>query len=340
MMAARPECPRTRLGILLLALAGAGALGVTLGEWPVALPGLGAAAGSTPVPRPVARVRVVEPWKGTETIAIRAYETYPLMSLAALDPLRSRRVQELAHLNVFPPEYSVRKGLSAPVWSQIDPGAGWVADTQFYLENPYLLVVVAHTPYVNALMLGERWPDVTYRDGKFVETWRGRQAHAWDRMACSDQAPCELRLWAVNARDAGLGFASVDPALSRNVSASASGPENVLSAVVQIRDFFHMGLRGANNLSPHNERFVLRVDRPGDDVVIHVKLWPRKPSGPEEPAPVAWEVRIEHGTGPRPRRGRPGRRGSRTLQGHEKRAVQGPCASPEPLPCSPGVIRA
>jgi hypothetical protein len=238
--------------------------------------------------------RAIVPWPSTRAIGIRSADPFPAMPLAAIDAVRRAHVTEHALLGLFPPDYSVHAGPGASVWAEIDPDVGWIPDTRFYLSNPYLLVVMSQRDFVNPLMIGARWPDVTYDRGTFVETWRGDLAPRWADLACRGAMPCEIRLWFVNALDAGLCYAHVDPAHSRNVAIPPhlAGRPHVLAEACRPLDYFHRGSRSLNNLSPVDERFHLRVSDPSRETVIHVKLWTARPAGPDAPADVVWETRI------------------------------------------------
>ncbi len=169
-------------------------------------------------------------------------------------------------------------------------------DTQFFVSNPYLLVITSSAYKINALMLFCGVSSVQYSDRTITAAYRGEAAREWFKYVYDyykDQYSGIVRLWFVNAKDAGFKYASVDPAKSVNVDFGKSSPGSVVGGIYAGHEYFHVGRYAKNNISPADANARVRLIEKNARTVIYVKLWRERPEKKTSPEDFGYVIVVE-----------------------------------------------
>jgi hypothetical protein len=216
------------------------------------------------------------------------------MDLDAIVAFRRAKVAEHAQLALFPSLYDPLAGGSRRIWSSITPGAKWLGPTAYYVANPYVLVVMVRANRVTPLSLFCPEVVLRYTHRRIEEIHDGASADCWLDRAFSPgygNDPGLLRVVMVNAYDAGLHYAHVDLAESRNVGPEPS-PASVVNALFGQSSFFHVGRYHANNISPEDSSGWIHLLDRSVATRIHVKLWVERPDSTAAPADMTYVVDV------------------------------------------------
>ncbi len=230
--------------------------------------------------------------KSPHTIFVNPTTPLHKQSINAICSLRKARVNDLKMLGIFPESYTP----AGSIYGQIDEKSDWVQDTQFFVNNPYLLVVISSGNKVNAFLPYCGLNSVEYSDGKITETYRGQSAQKWFFYAFDYYGDFKeiVRLWFVNANDAGFKYAHIESSKSLNLDMNYPPSEgSVLKSIYSGREFFHVGHLKKNNISPYNVRATLKPREKNLKTVIYVKLWKDRPSTKDVKEDFAYVFRIE-----------------------------------------------
>lgn len=138
-------------------------------------------------------------YQGSRTISINPITPLHKQTQEAIYALRKAKINDHKILGIFPKDYAP----DATIYGRIDEKADWVNDTQFFVNNPYLLVVISSEKTVNALLPFCKLSSVAYSPGKITETYQGKFAQKWFS-SLYDYYSGIIRLWFVNAYDAGI----------------------------------------------------------------------------------------------------------------------------------------
>jgi len=216
-------------------------------------------------------------YQGTHRISVNPATPLHKLSREAISSLRKARVSDNRILGIFPQRY-----VPAPsIYGQVDEKADWVRDTQFFVHNPYLLVVISSGNKVNAFLPYCDVNSVEYSYGRITETYRGQSAEKWFYFAFDYYGEFQgiLRLWFVNAYDAGLKYACVDSSKSINIDINYPPSESsFLKSIHSGHEFYHVGHLKKNNISPYDVRATMRLREKNSRTVLYVKLWKNRPS--------------------------------------------------------------
>ncbi len=195
----------------------------------------------------------------------------------AIFSLRKAKVSDHKKLGIFPEAY-----MPAPsIYGHVDEKADWVRDTQFFVSNPYLLSVITAGNKVNAFLPHCEVDSVEYSHGKIMETYRGQSAEKWFYFAFDYYGEFQgiIRLWFVNAYDAGFKYACIDSSKSINIDMSYPASENsFLKSIYSGHEFYHVGHLKKNNISSYDVRATIRLREKNTRTAIYVKLWKNRPS--------------------------------------------------------------
>ncbi|MEW6068329.1 MAG: hypothetical protein AB1610_08575 [Nitrospirota bacterium] len=206
--------------------------------------------------------------------------------------IRKSEVEKHGEIGIFPKNYEP----SSSVFGQVQDREGWVKDVQFFINNPYLLVLNSSHPYVNVLTPYCDVPAVTYSGRKITETYRGEAAKKWFYYIYDyyKQNNRIIRLWFANAYDAGFRFAHIDKKRSLNVDFMwKHSKDSLVSGVYSGNEFFHVGHLAKNNISPRDEKATIRLLHRDTKTVIYIKLWRNKPSSRDATEDFAYIIRME-----------------------------------------------
>ncbi len=206
--------------------------------------------------------------------------------------LRKSEVQKHKELGIFPNNYEP----SSRVFGKVLDRGDWVKDVQFFINNPYLLVLNSSHPYVNVLAPYCDVATITYFERKITELYWREAAKKWfyytyDYYKQNDEI---IRLWFANAYDAGFRFAHIDKDRSLNVDFNRKTPQDsVVHGVYSGNEYFHVGHLAKNNISPFDERATLRLITRDTKTVVYIKLWKNKPACREATEDFAYIIRME-----------------------------------------------
>ncbi len=231
-------------------------------------------------------------YEGTHTILVNP--TIPLhqQSRDAIYSLRKRKINDNKMLGIFPENYVP----AASIYGQINEKADWVHDTQFFVNNPYLLAVISSGNKVNAFLPYCNMNSVEYSHGKITETYKGRPAEKWFFFALDYYGDFKgiIRLWFVNAYDAGFKYAHVDSSKSINIDMTYPPSEgSLLKSIYSGHELYHVGHLKKNNISPYDVRATIKLQEKNSKTVIYVKLWKSRPLGNSDREDFAYIFRIE-----------------------------------------------
>jgi hypothetical protein len=231
-------------------------------------------------------------YQGTHRIAVNPITPLHKLSKDAIFSLRKAKVRNNKILGIFPEGY-----MPAPsIYGQVDEKADWVRDTQFFVNNPYLLVVISSGNKVNAFLPYCNVDSVEYSRGKITETYRGQSAEKWFYLAFDYYGEFQgtLRLWLVNAYDAGFNYACIDSSKSINIDMSYPPPESsFLKSIYSGHEFYHVGHLKKNNISPYDVRATIRLREKNSRTVLYVKLWKSRPSAMSGKEDFAYVFKME-----------------------------------------------
>ena len=190
----------------------------------------------------------------------------------AIFSLRKGKVSDHGKLGIFPEKY-----MPAPsIYGRVDEKADWVRDTQFFVSNPYLLAVITSGNKVNAFLPYCKVDSVEYSYGKITETYRGQSAEKWFYFTFDYYGEFQgiIRLWFVNAYDAGFKYACIDSSKSINIDMNYPSSENsFLKSIYSGHEFYHVGHLRKNNISTYDVRATMKLREKNARTAIYVKLW-------------------------------------------------------------------
>lgn len=234
-------------------------------------------------------------YKSNYIIAVNPITPLHKLSKDSIFSLRTARVKEHKLLGIFPKKYIP----CASIYGRIDKNCDWVHDTQFYICNPYLLALVSSSTRISAFLPHCGITSVEYSYGKITETYRGLSAEKWlyyafDYYPDSSQYRGVIRLWLVNALDAGFNYAHIDSSKSQNIAIAYPRSEgSILKSVYSERDLYHVGQYNKNNISPYNQNATIKLLKKEAKTALYVKLWRNCPSSPDIKEDFAYVIDIE-----------------------------------------------
>ncbi|MFA6093838.1 MAG: zinc ribbon domain-containing protein [Elusimicrobiota bacterium] len=235
-----------------------------------------------------------KPFIGGARIWVASAQSLASMTREQFMAFRKEKVAEYSFLNIFPSDYDPFNGPRGQIYGGISFGKDWVEDAQFYIRNPYLLITLCQAPYINPILLNSGYPDVRYSTGSITETYAGETAARFFRQIFSgENADGSVRIWMVNAFDAGLTYAHLSRERSQNLDFSAVSSEgNISRSVYSNHGFFHVGHYGKNNLSPNDPDGIVKVEQRDKPTVFYLKLWAKQPADPTQKEDFAYIIRV------------------------------------------------
>lgn len=210
-------------------------------------------------------------------------------SRTALFEYRQRYVEAINHLNIYPKNYQP----SDTVFGSVVDGKPWKQKNAFYISNPQLLIIATKPRFITPF--GYQAPiwnptkeqKITHTPGKTIIRYYGATANHWMYWASIEN----IRLWGVNARDAGFNFALLDLAQSKNVDNQQSG--DMVHTAVPLKGYFHYGTNvSANNLSPAYPAMRIKLKNYQQPTTLNVKLWREKPTTPLTTADYTYVIEV------------------------------------------------
>ncbi len=206
--------------------------------------------------------------------------------------LRTFKVNEYSEVKIFHENYMPDES----IFGQINERADWIYDTQFFVVNPYLLVLTSAGNKVNALLPYCSICCVEFSKNKIEVKYSKQSASRWFYYIFDYYSDSKgiVRLWFVNAYDAGFKYAYVDMTRSTNLEPEPNSPaDSVLKNIFAGHESFHLGRSGKNNISPDEPRAKLRLKEKNANTVIYIKLWKNRPMNKNTQEEFAYVIRIE-----------------------------------------------
>lgn len=244
------------------------------------------------------RLENFKPYSGeTDTIKVNPITDIGGLAHDAFAKFRKSKVKEYSLLNIFPEDYGPFNGQHNNIYGQITPYANWVEGARFYICNPYLLIILSCANHITPLAFYCRNKEnikVKYSNRKIEEIYEGREALNWFNTLYSyDDYPGIIRVWMVNAKDAGLRYACIDKNKTINVDFDWSSSANsIVNSAYTCGEFFHVGKYNLNNLSPANMNGRIKLLGKNRYTCIYIKLWMVKPVDITQEEDFAYVVKI------------------------------------------------
>lgn len=229
--------------------------------------------------------------RGERKIYVNPATPLHKLSKKEISNIREKGVQEYKDLGIFPLGYRPE----GSIFGEIDEGADWVNDVQFFVNNPYLLVLTAAHNRVDALLpyCGVEYAGYSYK--KIQVDYTGASAKRWFYYIYDYYPDSKgiVRLWFVNANDSGFRYAHVDMARSANIA--PDWPEaggSIVKGAYTSREFFHVGHLKKNNISSLDTKKMLKLIEKDKETVIYIKLWREHPRDINAEEDLAYVIRI------------------------------------------------
>ncbi|MCH9757829.1 MAG: heavy metal-binding domain-containing protein [Proteobacteria bacterium] len=218
----------------------------------------------------------------------------PILSIDREELLnyRQQKVEALRHLGLYPQDYvSTTEIFSGAVDQQPS-----TKSSGFYLANPHLLIIPSRPgsvlPITYLAPKGNPAHEQTmqHNEQQMRIVYRHVSANHW--LYWVHGSGEKIRLWGINARDAGFTHAMLDVEKSRNINISTSG--NVVRQPTILKSFFHYGANvSANNLSPAYPDMVVSLDDIyAEETHIYIKLWRGEPESPTQAEDYAYIIQV------------------------------------------------
>ncbi len=202
---------------------------------------------------------------------------------------RMAQVNKYKEINIFPANYHPLQVPHQSIYGRIHSNGPWLYSVPYYIANPYILIVAAQANHVTPLNFYCPDAEITYTYKKITEIHRGENAHCWLRAVfTSMDYPGVIRLFTVNAEDAGFYYAYLDESLSSNIK-EADDLANIANSIYCGHNFYHFGQYKKNNLSPEDRRCWIALKK-SDYTRLVIKLWQDEPKNSQKPADLIYEI--------------------------------------------------
>jgi len=253
----------------------------------------------SPMPVPQARAseykrEPFKPYDGEITINIQQATNLGQFTPEEFAKFRVSKVKEYAQSNIFPSNYDPFAYPHREIYQNITFGTGWTEAAQHFISNPYLLVTLSAAYGIYPMEVYSRLPSVHYKNKTIEEVYTGQSAQMF--FAVFDPKldfPGGLRLWVVNAQDAGLMYANVDKSKCTNIDFNwRDTPDNIVNSVYSLNTIFHVGQYQLNNISPDCRRSTLMIKEKYKYTCIYVKLWVKKPKSIDEKEDFTYIIKV------------------------------------------------
>lgn len=208
-------------------------------------------------------------------LGFRPADQFPSLTKQEILEKREYEIDRYKELEL----YSVQYTLDETIFGQIDEHADWLRDTSLFILNPYLLVIESAGEYVNGLFPYCPASSIVYSLNMIKVQYKYESANKW-MLYINDyysDSKGVVRLWFVNALDAGFKYAHVDASKSVNIEPVKNAPDDhVMRGIYSPSEVFHLGRSKKNNISPNDGRAKLKLKDKGK-TLIYIKLWKDKP---------------------------------------------------------------
>lgn len=205
--------------------------------------------------------------------------------------LRQREIDRYRDFGIYPTDYAPKES----IFGEIDDKTAWLQDVPLFLFNPYLLVIEAGGEYVNGIFAYCPMSSLVYSPKRITISYEKESAKRW-RYHINDHYQDSkgiIRLWFVNAIDAGFPYAHVDSSKSENIEPIPGATvDHVMRGIYSPAELFHVGRYKKNNISPNDARAKIKLKDPNAKTTIHVKLWREKPNNPNSAEDFSYVIAV------------------------------------------------
>lgn len=235
----------------------------------------------------------LNPYQGELMLKVNQDFNLDGLSIEQIARFRIEKVKEYATLNIFPLNYDPLKPPHNKIYGTITSGKNWMADAQFFMANPYLLIVLTYANYATPLGMNLRNTKIKYRNRTIEEIYDADARQWFYKLYYYEDYPGIIRVNMVNAFDAGLTYASIDKERSTNIDFNwKNSPENITASLYSQPGFYHCGRAGKNNLSPADPMGWIKLISKYKETCIYVKLWREKPKNKNQKEDFAYIIKI------------------------------------------------
>ena len=235
------------------------------------------------------------PYEGEFTVQINPISSLNKKSLKEIAAFRIEKVKEYSFLNIFPEDYNPLIKKHKEIFGRITPYADWLEPAQFYICNPYMLVVLTCAGHVTPLVINCFNSSIEYSYRTIIETHKGEDANRWfNELYSHEKNKGLIRIWTVNASDAYLFYANVDKNQSENIDYDwHSVPQNIINSPYEGHSYFHLGHYNVNNLSFSDQNAWIKLRKKDVYTKIYIKLWRNRPKSINDKEDMAYIVEIK-----------------------------------------------
>ena len=213
---------------------------------------------------------------------------------------RRKKVVAMQCPGVYPAGYQPADAIYT---KNITDNDKWTKSSIFYLSNPQLLVIEASKGRISPFPYWaggaqDLRAELRCYDKRIEISYGAHESYHWfDYLYYNDHRKNKLRLWLINARDAGFTHAYLDMSRSKNI-ATPKEQNNIAAAVIQSKALYHYGSNvSGNNISPADGRMDLSLKERGEKTVLWIKLWRQAPESKNEPEDFAYVIRVSEEDG-------------------------------------------
>ncbi|MDD5131380.1 MAG: hypothetical protein PHH44_01840 [bacterium] len=234
------------------------------------------------------------PYQGEMSITIQPSTSLGKFTADEFAQFRISKIKQYPQLNIFPSDYDPFAYPHKLIYKDIVFGTVWRNAAEGYISNPYLLIILSAASYTEPLEKTCQLTEVKYKNRSIEENYTGYQAAQFFQIF--DPArdfPGAVRIWMVNAKDAGLRYATVDKAKCENIDFTwHNTPDNIANSVYSLHAYYHVGRYQENNISPNCQRATLKIREKDKYTCIYVKLWVNEPKNQEEKEDFAYIIKV------------------------------------------------
>ena len=207
---------------------------------------------------------------------------------------RAKKVMEYGKLNIYPDDYSTLAPPHNLIYRSIAFETVWTHEAEYFICNPYLLIVLSKAESTGAFEERCGLTRVRYRNGVIEENYRGSQASEFFALAETGTPELSklIKIWTVNAQDAGFLYVTVDREKCANIDFGWNGDQgNIANCVYSSQTSYNGDL--LNDISPNDDKAVIKLKDTYKYTCIYIKLWRNKPSSREAKEDFAYVIRVE-----------------------------------------------
>jgi hypothetical protein len=207
---------------------------------------------------------------------------------------RKDKINEYGQTNIYASDYDPFTNPHDEIYHSIVFGVNWTDFSQFYVCNPYFLIILSKPTHVIALAEHCGLSEIQYKNGTIEEVYSGSQAAQFFSFVAEEpDLSNAVRLWMVNAQDAELPYIAIDKAKCENIDFTwRDTPENIANCIYTLKACYHVGSYKLNNISPDCPRATLKIKEMNKYTCIYVKLWANKPASKEAKEDLAYVIKV------------------------------------------------